>query len=217
MKRCHIDNWRVKETRCYWQQSGCLSTELYLFQLLTENIFLSLNCPAYTSLPAWINHWLLNEMSIKAEGYYHTGLQASVRVMPEAAAQRLKWGEVRPSCRFVCSHRLWGRSSFFFLKDRNRLKFPWLDRHQHVGWGNSGVHTHTPSKNKQHLHLRTCTFTCTLLYSHTGIYLQPHSCTVTFFPLVSSHSVPSCDSLTPACNPICPDLCHSVSFTHSVF
>lgn len=191
MKRCHIDNWRVKETRCYWQQSGCLSTELYLFQLLTENIFLSLNCPAYTSLPAWINHWLLNEMSIKAEGYYHTGLQASVRVMPEAAAQRLKWGEVRPSCRFVCSHRLWGRSSFFFLKDRNRLKFPWLDRHQHVGWGNSGVHTHTVKKQAassppyMYIHMHTTVFTHRDLPSAT--FMHSHifpSCLFSFCPFM---------------------------------
>lgn len=108
------------------------------------------------------------------------------------------------------------KALFSFLK--TEIAWSFLDLTGTSMWagGTQGC-THTPSKNKQHLHLRTCTFTCTLLYSHTGIYLQPHSCTVTFFPLLSSHSVPSCDSLTPACNPICPDLCHSVSFTHSVF
>ena len=184
MKRCHIDNWRVKETRCYWQQSGPSLHRALPFPIIDWEFFLSLNCPAYTSLPARINHWLLNEMSIKAEGYYHTGLQASARVMPEAAAQRLKWGEVEPRCRFVCSHRLWSWSSFFFLKDRNRLKFLDFDRHQHVGRENSGAHTHTHT----HTHKQaasspcTCIFTCTLLYLHTGIYLQTHSRTITFFP-----------------------------------
>ena len=185
MKRCHIDNWRVKETRCYWQQSGPSLHRALPFPIIDWEFFLSLNCPAYTSLPARINHWLLNEMSIKAEGYYHTGLQASARVMPEAAAQRLKWGEVEPRCRFVCSHRLWSWSSFFFLKDRNRLKFLDFDRHQHVGRENSGAQTHTLTHTHTHTHINKQHPPPVHVYSHAHccIYTQGlPSDTFTFFP-----------------------------------
>lgn len=62
---------------------------------------------------------------------------------------------------------------FFFLKERNRLKFPSLDRHQHVGWGNSGSTACTRAQTSSiprpphlHAHILSHTHTHTVTCSH---------------------------------------------------
>lgn len=82
----------------------------------------------------------------------------------------------------------------FFLKDRNRLKFPWFDRHQHEGWAGG----------TQEQHLPPYTHILTSLYREW--YSQPH--THFFFFLVShlfyslSLDVTQSHSLILPCNPV---------------
>lgn len=119
--RCHIDKRRVKETAAIGNKR--LSAELsYLFKVLTKNI---LYHPTYTSLPAGINHWLLNEMSIKAWGVFpfRAEGQAVNLETEERLSQAILLFHMQP---------LTVKLELFFSKDRNRLKFPWLDRHQRV-------------------------------------------------------------------------------------
>lgn len=61
----------------------------------------------------------------------------------------------------------------FFLKDRNRLKFPWFDRHQHEGWAGG----------TQEQHLPPYTHILTSLYREW--YSQPHTHFFFFWSLIS--------------------------------
>lgn len=91
----------------------------------------------------------------------------------------------------------------FFLKERNGLKFPWFDRHQHEGWagGKSGA-TSSPVHTHSHSHMfiqrMVLSATYTLFVSHL-FYSLSLDVTDSFLLVIQSVLIS----------------CHPVSFTHS--
>lgn len=90
-----------------------------------------------------INHWLLNEMSIKAEGYFHTGQRARMWCTRQQRHLRRDWREATSGHARVSYTTADCEVQTLFFKESNCLKFLWLDKCWHVCYRNKGAYTQT--------------------------------------------------------------------------